>query len=86
MTTTVRAHFDGNVFVPDERVDIPAGTALRVSYERVVETSPTQPDAGETASPSIVDMLPLIRGLDSDVVREIFEDPENEMSVVPNGG
>ncbi|MFO0838991.1 MAG: hypothetical protein U1D55_10740 [Phycisphaerae bacterium] len=28
--STIRAHFDGRVFVPEEPVDCPAGTALRL--------------------------------------------------------
>jgi hypothetical protein len=33
--TTILAHFDGHVFVPDEPVDFPVGTALRVHVEPV---------------------------------------------------
>lgn len=29
--TTLRAHFDGKVFVPDEPVDLPAGKAVEVT-------------------------------------------------------
>ena len=30
MTTSLKAHFDGKVFVPDEPVSVPAGTAVEV--------------------------------------------------------
>ena len=84
MTTTILAHFDGLVLVPEEPIDIPVGTPLRVSYE------PLEPTLGATsgahalppvepAGPSIVDQLPLVRGLGSKLVREIIDDPENEL-------
>ena len=37
MTRTIAAHFDGNVIVPDEPVQLPVGQPLRVSLELVVE-------------------------------------------------
>lgn len=30
MSQTIRAHFDGKVFVPDEAVNMPAGQSVRV--------------------------------------------------------
>ena len=33
MTTTLRAHFDGTVLVPEEAVDLPRDTPLRVTVE-----------------------------------------------------
>lgn len=41
--TTINAHFDGKVFVPDEPVDFPVGAQLRVHVERV---------RGETTTPA----------------------------------
>lgn len=75
--TTIRAHFDGRVFVPDETVDVPVGTALRVSYERIAP--PMAPPPRAAAGANIVDQWPLVRGLSSQVVREIMEDPVNEL-------
>jgi hypothetical protein len=33
--TTINAHFDGKVFVPDGPVDLPVGAQLRVHVEQV---------------------------------------------------
>ncbi len=33
MTQTIAAHFDGKVIVPDEPVELPVGTPLRVQVE-----------------------------------------------------
>lgn len=38
MTTTLKAHFDGTVFVPDEPVAVAAGTKVEVHV-------PVEPDA-----------------------------------------
>lgn len=35
MTTTLKAHFDGKVIVPDEAVELPLNTALRVEVAPV---------------------------------------------------
>lgn len=35
--TTIRAHFDGRVFVPDEPVDLPQGRAVRFQFEEETE-------------------------------------------------
>ncbi|HYR58552.1 MAG TPA: hypothetical protein VEO95_07985 [Chthoniobacteraceae bacterium] len=58
MTTTLRAHFDGKVLVPDEPVDLPRDCALEIRVEatgaeetglarlaRMVEGLPFDPDA-----------------------------------------
>lgn len=31
MTRTIKAHFDGKVFIPDEPIDVPAGAAATVT-------------------------------------------------------
>jgi hypothetical protein len=72
---TIRAHFDGKVFVPDETVDVPVGTPLRVTYERVAPSVEPRPRTGA----GIVDQWPLVCGLSSEVVREIVDDPINEL-------
>jgi hypothetical protein len=67
MTTTILAHFDGKVFVPDEPVDVPVGTPLRVRVEAV------QPGVGVTSG----DLLaPVIIGLDPTLAQAIAADPE----------
>lgn len=37
--TTIRAHFDGGVFVPDEPVDLPQGRVVRFQFEEETEES-----------------------------------------------
>ena len=40
--TTIRAHFDGKVFVPDEPVDLPVGEAVEVSVHQAPPTPETE--------------------------------------------
>ncbi|MEN6457664.1 MAG: hypothetical protein ABFC63_01930 [Thermoguttaceae bacterium] len=51
---TIRAHFDGNVFVPDETVDVPVGKSLELRVECVPAT------AEELLSPVIVGLAPAL--------------------------
>ncbi len=46
MTRTIKAHFDGKVFVPDEPVDLPAGESAQVTVSITQPTvpSPEPPD------------------------------------------
>ncbi len=67
MTTTVLAHFDGKVFVPDEPVDVPIGTPLRVH----VEAMPREPNQTADAL-----LSPVIVGLDAELAEAIASDPE----------
>jgi len=39
--TTMKAHYDGKVFVPDEPVPVPAGTAVDVSVPTERESAKT---------------------------------------------
>jgi len=39
--TTLTAHFDGKVLIPDGPVELPVNCALKVLVEPVRETSPT---------------------------------------------
>lgn len=41
--TTVVAEFDGKVFVPQQRVDLPAGTKVTVSVPAAAEPAPQPP-------------------------------------------
>jgi hypothetical protein len=66
MTTTILAHFDGKVFVPDEPVDVPIGTPLRVHVEAVPKEATQSND--QLLSPVIV-------GLDADLAAAIATDP-----------
>jgi hypothetical protein len=40
MTRTIKAHFDGKVFVPDEPVDLPAGKTAEVTVQVAPPTIP----------------------------------------------
>jgi len=66
MTTKVLAHFDGKVFVPDEPVDVPVGTPLRVQVEAV---------SGESPEKSATLLSPVIVGLDATLAQAIASDP-----------
>ena len=41
--TTLTAHFDGKVLVPDEPVELPVNCALKVQVEPVEQSSPLKP-------------------------------------------
>lgn len=43
MTTTMTAHFDGKVIVPDQPVELPVGTLLHIAVA-------TEPETGEVRS------------------------------------
>jgi len=66
MTTTVLAHFDGKVFVPDEPVDVPIGTPLRVHVEAVIR---------DELDKSKQLLSPVIVGLDAALAQAIATDP-----------
>jgi hypothetical protein len=64
---TLSAHFDGKVIVPDEPTGLAAGTRLRVTLEPV----------DQSLSPALGKLkLPLLTGVDPDIVRGIMEDHE----------
>ena len=65
---TLKVHFDGKVFVPDEPVNLPTGATGEV----VVTTS--SPDAAPSNGSSLV--APVIVGIDPELGRAIAEDPE----------
>lgn len=67
---TLNAHFDGKVIVPDEPTGLPAGTRLRVTLE------PLSP-AGSPGTGKLE--LPLLTGVDPQVVRAIMENPEFDL-------
>jgi hypothetical protein len=45
MTRTIKAHFDGRVFVPDEPVNLPSGHSVEIN----VQSSPAVPERGTLA-------------------------------------
>jgi hypothetical protein len=65
--TTINAHFDGRVFVPDEPVDLPVGTPLRVHVEPI-------PRDRVAAGNDL--LAPVILGLDVTLSQAIASDPE----------
>jgi hypothetical protein len=77
MTTTVLAHFDGKVFVPDEPVDVPVGTPLRVHVEAA--SGPTPPTPGPAAAKVTTaprKWQPLNIQIDPELSNAIALDPE----------
>jgi hypothetical protein len=71
--TTINAHFDGKVFVPDEPVDLPVGAHLRVHVERV--RTETTALAGKV-TPAPRKWQPLNIQIDPDLSNAIALDPE----------
>jgi hypothetical protein len=46
---TIRAHFDGRVFIPDEPVDLPVDSVLELDIKKTVGKSPEVAAATEAA-------------------------------------
>lgn len=67
MMMTIRAHYDGKVFVPDEPVILDAGL-------KVVIPVPSRDNHAESVE-SLLAKLPLVH-LPPGVAREIAEDPD----------
>ena len=40
LMTTLHAHFDGRVFVPEEPVDLPTGQRLKLRFEPLEQNAP----------------------------------------------
>jgi len=64
---TLSAHFDGRVIVPDEPTGLAAGARLRVTVEAVDQRAVSPPGRLE---------LPLLTGVDPQVVRTVMEGQE----------
>ncbi len=67
MTHILSARFDGKVIVPDEPVQIPVGTPLRIQVEVQPGAKPTDGDAvgpaGNTVEPRFAGLLDLAADL-----------------------
>ncbi len=64
--TTIRAHFDGKVFVPDEPVDLPVGQHVNIPVMPKGQAVPPPP-AGKTLAELAdwIESLPPVEGDDS---------------------
>jgi hypothetical protein len=51
---TIRAHFDGKVFVPDEPVDLPLNTPVQVTPSDDLEPPTSEPDQNPTSLTTLV--------------------------------
>lgn len=49
MGISIRMHFDGKVFIPDEPVDVPINEPLDFELKGVPETLPWDPEKAEAA-------------------------------------
>ncbi len=67
--TTIKAHFDGRVFVPDEPVEFPPGQSVVVQ-----KWGETRTGEGRTGSAGYLHKLDI--HLDARLLREIVDDPE----------
>ncbi len=65
MTTTILAHFDGNVFVPDEPVTLEPGASVVVT-----RTDDHQPSTSSDF------LRPLLFPADPEASRQFLDDPE----------
>jgi hypothetical protein len=48
--TTIRAHFDGRVLVPDEPVNLPKNAPLEVDVRPMLESAPSLADLASLAT------------------------------------
>lgn len=77
--TTIRAHFDGHVLVPDEPVNLPEGRSLEVQV-REVDTAgamlPERPSMriGERDGFPVIILPPDAKPITSEDVRRALED------------
>lgn len=70
--STIRAHFDGKVFVPDEPVHVPAGTAAQVVVASEVEPGKSAYDRKPLADlAAILDAMPSDTSLPPDASMNI---------------
>lgn len=65
--TTLRAHFDGKVLVPDEPVDLPTGRSLRI---RIIDEEPEQSSASPTALLEVLRLPPRVSQEDVDALEQ----------------
>lgn len=70
---SLKVHFDGNVFVPDEPVNLPSGATATVVVDSKPGTNHVNP---RKPSPQIE---PVLTGLDPELVRGIGQDPEFDL-------
>jgi hypothetical protein len=70
---SLKVHFDGSVFVPDEPVNLPPGAAATV----MVDSPPASGGAATGRPPARIE--PVLTGLDPDLVRAIGQDPEFDL-------
>jgi hypothetical protein len=67
---TLKVHFDGKVFVPDEPVDLPTGAVGEVIlFSKTTSTAP----------PATSLVRPVITAIDPEVGRAIGDDPEFDL-------
>jgi len=57
MMATIRVHFDGKVFVPDEPVDLPVGTRGEISARDVEAEAPVPSPQKKMALKDLADLL-----------------------------
>jgi hypothetical protein len=69
----LNAHFDGKTIVPDEPVGLAPGTRLRVTLEPMEQAASTNSGKLE---------LPLLTGVDPQIVRAVMEDREFDLENV----
>jgi hypothetical protein len=72
MTTTLRAHFDGKVIVPDEPVELPVGQPLRIEvYTASADYSALSPEErGAALDRLVVQAIPGLNIPDAVLRRE----------------
>ncbi len=81
MDISIQAHFDGVHLVPDEPVDLPIGTRLRVLVETPTADASLNDEVPQMdEAPQMIDDLlaPVIVGLDREVSVAIGSDAEFE--------
>ncbi len=69
---TIKAHFDGSVFVPDEPVQLPAGQPVMV-----YRASEVEPRLLRRAVPGEPELRPVLIPPDPEAARRLICDPES---------
>ena len=72
--TTLRAHFDGRVLVPDQPVDLPSGQPLEIQVRPITGQDPSQvPGSPQAILRTLSENAPVEPGAIEEMNREIEE-------------
>lgn len=72
--TTLRAHFDGRVLIPEQPVDLPLGCSLEIDVRKVGELRPLGIRVNEESGLPVFDVPPDAKTFTSEDVRRAMDE------------